>query len=246
MIGIFDSGTGGLSVFREVRKLLPEEKYIYYSDNANCPYGEKSKEYITDRAREISSFLISQGADIIVVACNTATAAAISSLRNEFPISFIGMEPAVKPAAQKTRTGVVGVLATAGTLKASKYIDTREKWAQDVKIVEHIGQGFVELVENGILTGPEAEQVVERSVRPLIEAGADTIVLGCTHYPFLSDTIMKVAGRPITLIDPAPAVARHLLEVMEHNGLVRKDGFSMSLNSSGDGTTLEYTYNNLI
>ena len=246
MIGIFDSGTGGLSVFREVRKLLPEEKYIYYSDNANCPYGEKSKEYITDRAREISSFLISQGADIIVVACNTATAAAIAALRDEFPISFIGMEPAVKPAAQKTRTGVVGVLATAGTLKASKYIDTREKWAQDVKIVEHIGQGFVELVESGTLTGPEAEQVVERSVRPLIEAGADTIVLGCTHYPFLADTIMKVADRPITLIDPAPAVARHLLEVMEQNGLVRKDGFSMSLNSSGDGTTLEYTYNNLI
>ena len=246
MIGIFDSGTGGLSVFREVRKLLPEEKYIYYSDNANCPYGEKSKEYITDRAREISSFLISQGADIIVVACKTATAAAIAALRDEFPISFIGMEPAVKPAAQKTRTGVVGVLATAGTLKASKYIDTREKWAQDVKIVEHIGQGFVELVESGTLTGPEAEQVVERSVRPLIEAGADTIVLGCTHYPFLADTIMKVADRPITLIDPAPAVARHLLEVMEQNGLVRKDGFSMSLNSSGDGTTLEYTYNNLI
>ena len=246
MIGIFDSGTGGLSVFREVRKLLPEEKYIYYSDNANCPYGEKSKEYITDRAREISSFLISQGADIIVVACNTATAAAIAALRDEFPISFIGMEPAVKPAAQKTRTGVVGVLATAGTLKASKYIDTREKWAQDVKIVEHIGQGFVELVESGTLTGPEAEQVVERSVRPLIEAGADTIVLGCTHYPFLADTIMKVADRPITLIDPAPAVARHLLEVMEQNGLVRKDGFSMSLNSSGDSTTLEHTYNNLI
>ena len=246
MIGIFDSGTGGLSVFREVRKLLPEERYIYYSDNANCPYGEKSKEYITDRARAISSFLIDQGADIIVVACNTATAAAINTLREDFPIRFIGMEPAVKPAAQKTRTGVVGVLATAGTLKASKYIDTREKWAQDVKIVEHIGQGFVELVENGILTGTEAESVVEKSVRPLIEAGADTIVLGCTHYPFLADTIMKVAGRPITLIDPAPAVARHLMEIMEKNGLVRKDGFSMSLNSSGDSTTLEYTYNNLV
>ena len=160
MIGIFDSGTGGLSVFREIFRLLPEERYIYYSDNANCPYGEKTKEFITDRARAISSFLIDQGADIIVVACNTATAAAISSLRAEFPICFIGMEPAVKPAAQKTRTGVVGVLATAGTLKASKYIDTREKWAQDVKIVEHIGQGFVELVENGILDGPEAEAIV--------------------------------------------------------------------------------------
>lgn len=246
MIGIFDSGTGGLSVFREIFKLLPTERYIYYSDNANCPYGEKTKEFITDRARAISTFLTEQGADIIVVACNTATAAAISTLRKEFPISFIGMEPAVKPAAQKTRTGVVGVLATAGTLKASKYIDTREKWAQNVKIVEHIGQGFVELVENGILTGPEAESVVEKSIRPLIDADADTIVLGCTHYPFLADTIMKTAGRPITLIDPAPAVAKHLLEVMEEKGLVRMDGFSMSLHSSGDPATLEKTYNNLI
>jgi glutamate racemase len=246
MIGIFDSGTGGLSVFREIFRLLPEERYIYYSDNANCPYGEKTKEFITDRARAISSFLIDQGADIIVVACNTATAAAISSLRAEFPICFIGMEPAVKPAAQKTRTGVVGVLATAGTLKASKYIDTREKWAQDVKIVEHIGQGFVELVENGILDGPEAEAIVEKSIRPLIEAGADTIVLGCTHYPFLAVTIKKTARCPVELIDPAPAVAKHLLEVMQEKGLVHKDGFSMTLHSSGDSTTLERIYNNLI
>ena len=246
MIGIFDSGTGGLSVFREIYRLLPEERYIYYSDNANCPYGEKSREYIIDRARAITSLLISKGADIVVVACNTATAAAISTLREEFPICFIGMEPAVKPAAQATATGVVGVLATAGTLKATKYIDTREKWAHDVKIVEHIGQGFVELVENGTVTGEEAEAVVEKSVRPLIDAGADTIVLGCTHYPFLSDTIRKVAGKPINLIDPAPAVAKHLLDIMQENGLIRKDGFSMDLNSSGDISILEKTYNNLI
>ena len=246
MIGIFDSGTGGLSVFREIYRLLPDERYIYYSDNANCPYGEKSREYIIDRARSITSFLISQGADIVVVACNTATAAAISTLREEFPICFIGMEPAVKPAAQATATGVVGVLATAGTLKATKYIDTREKWAHDVKIVEHIGQGFVELVENGIVTGEEAEAVVEKSVRPLIDAGADTIVLGCTHYPFLSETIRKVAGKPIKLIDPAPAVAKHLLDIMQENGLIRKDGFSMDLNSSGDISILKKTYNNLI
>ena len=160
MIGIFDSGTGGLSVFREIYRLLPEERYIYYSDNANCPYGEKSREYIIDRARFITSFLIGQGADIVVVACNTATAAAISTLREEFPICFIGMEPAVKPAAQTTATGVVGVLATAGTLKATKYIDTREKWAHDVKIVEHIGQGFVELVENGTVSGEDRKSVV--------------------------------------------------------------------------------------
>ena len=215
MIGIFDSGAGGLSVFREIYKLLPEEKFVYYSDNANCPYGEKSREYIIDRAREITDFLLKKGADIIVVACNTATAAAISTLRNEYAVSFIGMEPAIKPAAQLTRTGVVGVLATAGTLKATKYIDTREKWSHDIKVVEHIGQGFVELVENGTTTGPEAEAVVSRSVRPLTDAGADTIVLGCTHYPFLSETIIRTAGRPITLLDPAPAVARHLLEVMQ-------------------------------
>lgn len=249
MIGIFDSGAGGLSVFREIRKLLPEEKYIYYSDNAHCPYGEKSKEYIIDRARAVTSFLIGKGAEIIVVACNTATAAAISTLRNEFSVCFIGMEPAVKPAAQNTRTGVVGVLATAGTLKATKYIDTRAKWAQDVKIVEHIGQGFVELVENGILEGPEAEDTIKRSLLPLLDEGADTIVLGCTHYPFLADTIRKVASThsrmPITLIDPAPAVARHLLEVIEEKGMKRKDGFSMELHSSGDISTLENRYNNL-
>ena len=134
MIGIFDSGAGGLSVFREIRKLLPDERYIYYSDNANCPYGEKSREFITDRARAITRFLIEKGAEVIVVACNTATAASITTLRSEFPIEFIGMEPAVKPAAARTRTGVVGVLATAGTLKATKYIDTRENWAHNVTI----------------------------------------------------------------------------------------------------------------
>lgn len=246
MIGIFDSGVGGLSVFREIVRILPEEKYIYWSDNAHCPYGEKSRDYIIDRARAVTSFLMEQGADIIVVACNTATAAAISTLREEFPIPFIGMEPAVKPAAQATRSGVVGVLATAGTLKATKYIDTRAKWARNVKIVEHIGQGFVELVEKGNVSGPEAESIVEKSVRPLIEAGADTIVLGCTHYPFLAETIMKAAGTPVTLIDPAPAVAKHLMEVMKENGLIRKDGFSMSLHSSGEPETLKKTYDNLI
>ena len=246
MIGIFDSGTGGLSVFREIYRLLPDERYIYYSDNANCPYGEKSREYIIDRARAITLFLIGQGAEIVVVACNTATAAAISTLREEFPICFIGMEPAVKPAAQATATGVVGVLATAGTLKATKYIDTREKWAHDVKIVEHIGKGFVELVEDGTVIGEEAEAVVEKSIRPLIDAGADTIVLGCTHYPFLSDTIRKVAGKPINLIDPAPAVAKHLLDIMQENGLIHKEGFNMDLHSSGDISILEKTYKNLI
>lgn len=249
MVGIFDSGIGGLSVFREIRKVLPDQSYIYYSDNAHCPYGEKSREYIIDRAREITKFLISKGCQIVVVACNTATAAAISTLREEFPISFIGMEPAIKPAAKLTGTGVVGVLATAGTLKASKYIDTRAQWAQNVKIVEHIGQGFVELVENGTTSGPDAEKTVSASLKPLLEEGADTIVLGCTHYPFLSDTISKVASkmfpeREIRIIDPAPAVAKHLVEVMTQKGLslTSSSGFSIELHSSGDKTQMEILY----
>ena len=250
MIGIFDSGIGGLSVFREIRKVLPEQSYVYYSDNAHCPYGEKSREYIIDRARAITRFLLGKGCEIIVVACNTATAAAISTLREEFPIKFIGMEPAIKPAAQATKTGVVGVLATAGTLKATKYIDTRARWAQNVSIVEHIGQGFVELVEKGITTGPEAETTVRTSLTPLLDAGADMIVLGCTHYPFLSDTIKKIASevypdRDIDIIDPAPAVARHLMEVLAEEGISSGDGFSIELHASGDPTTLKETYNRL-
>jgi glutamate racemase len=253
MIGIFDSGVGGLSVFREIRKVLPEQSYIYYSDNAHCPYGEKTREYIIDRAREITRFMLEKGCEIIVVACNTATAAAISTLREEFPVKFIGMEPAIKPAAQSTKTGVVGVLATAGTLKASKYLDTREKWAQNVKIAEHIGQGFVELVENGNISGPSAEETVRASLLPLLEAGADTIVLGCTHYPFLISTIEKVAHeefpqRDVNVIDPAPAVARHLLEVMKEEGIAQKglDGYSIELHSSGDPANLQRTFGSLL
>lgn len=243
MIGIFDSGVGGLSVFREIRKVLPDERYIYFSDNAHCPYGEKTREYIIDRACAITDFLLAKGAEIIVVACNTATAAAIAELRERYDVPFIGMEPAVKPAASCTKTGVVGVLATAGTLKADKYLTTRGKYAEEVRFVEHVGEGFVELVENDNTTGAEAENVVGNSLIPLLEAGADTIVLGCTHYPFLSDTILKVASehfpdQTISVIDPAPAVARHLLDVMTSEGLIRNDGFRIELHSSGDDTSL--------
>lgn len=251
MIGIFDSGVGGLSVFREIRKVLPEEKYVYFSDSAHCPYGEKSKEYIIERARSITRFLLDKGADIIVVACNTATAAAIAELRKEFPIRFIGMEPAVKPAVMSTKTGTVGVLATAGTLKADKYLNTREKWAEGVRIAEHVGQGFVELVEKGCTSGNEAEDIVRASLKPLLDEGADRIVLGCTHYPFLSETIAKVASelvpeRTVEIIDPAPAVARHLYETMEMEGLIRKDGFSIELDSSGNPEQLENAYGKLL
>lgn len=249
-IGVFDSGEGGLSVLKEITRLLPEAEYIYYSDNAHCPYGEKSPEYIQDRARAITERLLKEGADVIVVACNTATAAAISVLRSEYSdassqevrdrvqkltggrhdhICFIGMEPAVKPAALGTRTGVVGVLATAGTLKGSKYLKTKESVDDQVNVFEHVGRGFVELVEEGRLSGIEAEDVVKASLGPLLSAGADIIVLGCTHYPFLLPVLQKVAGPDIRFIDPAPAVARQLVHVLERDGMLSAGEASSAL-----------------
>ena len=246
MIGIFDSGSGGMSVAREIIKILPREKYFFFADNAHCPYGEKSREYIEDRARAITRFLLDKGADIIVVACNTATAAAIATLRREFaPLKFIGMEPAVKPAALGTKSGVIGVLATAGTLKGSKYLTTKSTVDSGIKIVEHVGKGFVELVERGVLDGPEAEQTVRESLEPLLSSGADTIVLGCTHYPFLITPISRIAGPGVSIIDPAPSVARHLKNVMEAEGLIKNDGApskgnpDIELYSSGERESLE-------
>lgn len=249
-IGVFDSGEGGLSVLKEITRLLPEAEYVYYSDNAHCPYGEKSPEYIQDRARAITERLLKEGADVIVVACNTATAAAISVLRSEYSdassqdvrdrvqkltggrhdhICFIGMEPAVKPAALGTRTGVVGVLATAGTLKGSKYLKTKESVDDQVNVFEHVGRGFVELVEEGRLSGSEAEDVVKASLGPLLSVGADIIVLGCTHYPFLLPVLQKVAGPDIRFIDPAPAVARQLVHVLERDGMLSAGEASSAL-----------------
>ena len=235
-IGIFDSGSGGLSVYRELVKLLPREQYFYYADNAHCPYGEKSPLYIQRRARFITEHFLDKGADIIVVACNTATAAAIATLRQEYPdVPFVGMEPAVKPAALGTETGVIGVLATAGTIKGSKYLNTRGLYESDVTIAEHVGQGFVELVERGILDGPEAESTVEASLRPLLDQGADRIVLGCTHYPFLQPVIERLAGPGVQVIDPAPAVARQTLRILQERGVALETGtHSITLEASGN------------
>lgn len=271
-IGIFDSGLGGLSVLRAIFDILPNEKYLYFADSAFCPYGDKTAEYIQDRCRTISEDLIRQGADIIVVACNTATAAAIATLRKDYSdpsdpavrervlalsgghhdhISFIGMEPAVKPAALGTKTGVIGVLATAGTLKGSKYLNTKGNFEDNCQICEHVGKGFVELVEKGQLSGEEAESVVRESLQPLLDHGADTIVLGCTHYPFLVEAMQKIAPRGIRFIDPAPAVARHLTDVMRKDGIALSRGNengspkrpAVKLMSSGDLKALEALFN---
>jgi len=248
VISVMDSGVGGLSVLRELVKVLPGEHFIYYGDSAFCPYGEKSQEFVLDRVRAITKEMISKGADIMVIACNTATAAAISSVRKEFDIPFVGMEPAVKPAALGTRSGVIGVLATAGTLKGSKYLNTKEIYEEDVKIAEHVGKGFVELVESGELCGEHCEKTVRASLEPLLDEGADTIVLGCTHYPFLIDTMQKIAGPDIRFIDPAPAVARQTVNVMTQNkigtsGLGHPD---IELLSSGSVEQLKKSYDLLL
>lgn len=243
-IGVFDSGAGGLSVLRELLKLIPDAEYIYYADNANCPYGSKSPEFITDRARAITEILISKGADIIVVACNTATSVAIATLRSEYDIPFVGMEPAVKPAALDSRTKVIGVLATEGTLRSSKYSGTKEKFGAGVRIVEQVGKGFVELVEKGELEGPHAEEVCMASLRPILEAGADRIVLGCTHYPFLLPVLEKLAGNPdVVFINPAPSVARRTLQLLGDKKAVRQ---KVELLSSGSDEILRRIYGTIL
>ena len=225
-IGIFDSGVGGLSVYREIRKLLPRENYIYFGDNANCPYGVKGTSFIINRSRKITEFLLDKGADIVVVACNTATSYAIKDLRDRFPIPFVGTVPGVKPAAMQTHTGVIGVLATFGTLNAPLYQKIRDFWGSDVEVVEHIGQGFVELVEDLDISSDKAISVVEKSVTPLVERGADVLVLGCTHYPFLKDTIKLVANRikpistpSVAVYDSGPAIARQVMHILKDNNL---------------------------
>jgi glutamate racemase len=245
VIGIFDSGSGGLSVLKEIRKVLPSGHFIYYADNAHCPYGEKSQDYIRDRARAVTRLLLDKGSELIVVACNTATGAAIAALREEFDVPFVGMEPAVKPAALGTRSGVIGVLATAGTLKASKYLNTKGLYQDNVRIEEHVGEGFVQLVERGELDGPEAERTVRASLQPLLDAGADIIVLGCTHYPFLRPVIERIAGPDVRIIDPAPAVARQVLRVLESRSADADPASpgnppegTLELLSSGDPATL--------
>lgn len=236
---------------KEIRRALPREDYVFFADNAHCPYGEKTQEYIRDRARKITGLLLSKGADAVVVACNTATGAAIATLREEFDIPFVGMEPAVKPAALGTKSGVIGVLATAGTLKASKYLNTKGRFEDDVRIEEHVGYGFVELVEKMVLEGPEAERVVRASLVPLLDAGADIIVLGCTHYPFLLPVMEKVAAltprlaanSEVRFMDPAPAVARQLCKVLQENGVAAGNGTGgTKLLASGDDAVLKELY----
>lgn len=219
-IGIFDSGMGGLSVWHEVRNLLPEESIIYLADGKNCPYGERSPQDIAALTRRAVVELIARRVKLIVVACNTATAVAIDSLREEFDIPFVGMEPAVKPAALATKSGTIGILATKASLQGDLFRHTSAKYAADVRILEAVGEGFVEAVEEGREDDPATLAMVQRVVEPLIEQGADHIVLGCTHYPFLEGAIRQViAHRDVAIVNPAPAVARRVEWLLDHEDI---------------------------
>ncbi len=214
-IGVFDSGVGGLSVLHHIRQTLPNERLIYVADSGHVPYGDKSPAYIEKRSHALARFLVSQGADAIVIACNTATAAAVSSLRSQFSIPIVGMEPAVKPAVAATRSGVVGVLATIGTLESARFAALLEKYAGTVEIVTQGCPGLVEQVELGELHSARTRELVARYTAPLIARGADTLILGCTHYPFLAPLIREMVGDGIALVDTGAAVARQLQRRIE-------------------------------
>jgi glutamate racemase len=219
-IGVFDSGVGGLSVLREIRRELPFENLLYVADSGHAPYGDRPAAFVQQRARVVAGFLIDQGAKAIVVACNTATAVAVDSLRSTFTLPIVAIEPAVKPAAATTRSGVVGVLATTNTLTSAKFAKLVEQYADGASVLTHAAPGLVEQVESGDLTGERTRGLIERYVDPLLEEGADTLVLGCTHFPFLTPLIQEIAGPNIAVIDPATAVARELRRRLATTGVL--------------------------
>lgn len=224
-IGIFDSGFGGLSVWQALHDALPYESLIYLGDGARCPYGSRSAEEVRQFAEEAVERLLAEGCKMVVVACNTATAVAIKYLREKYPhIPFVGLEPAVKPAALTTKAGVIGVLATERSLHGDHFRRAEERYGTEVKILKAVGEGFVEAVEHNEEYTPETEVMVRNVVRPLVEAGADKIVLGCTHYPFLRDVISRIAGEGVEIIDSSEAVARRVGALLDENNFRAQEG----------------------
>ncbi len=223
-IGVFDSGVGGLSVLRHIREELPHENLMYVADSAFAPYGSKSPQQIQHRAVLIAEFLLAQQAKALVIACNTATAAAVRLLRERFSVPIIGMEPAIKPAVAATRSGVVGVLATSGTLRSAQFAALLENYRQGVRIETQICHGLVECVERGELDTPATRELLWGYVKPLLDAGADTLVLGCTHYPFLRPLIEDMTDGRAALIDTGAAVARQLRRRLESGNLAAAGG----------------------
>lgn len=216
-IGIYDSGFGGLSVWRELYRALPNESLVYLGDGKNCPYGSQTADNILQYATQSVERLLERGCKLIVVACNTATAVAIKYLREKYPaVPFVGLEPAVKPACLTTKSGVVGVVATERSLQGEKFLTTLARYGEGVEVIKVVGQGFVEAVEADAELLPQTETLVRQTIEPIIEAGADVIVLGCTHYPFLRGVIDKVIGdRTVRVIDSGEAVEKRVESLLD-------------------------------
>jgi len=230
-IGIFDSGIGGTSIWKAINNLLPNEKTIYLADSKNAPYGQKSKNEIIALSMKNTDFLLEMGCKLIVVACNTATTNAIQELRAKYTVPFIGIEPAIKPAATLSKTQTIGILATKGTLNSELFNKTTEKY-QHTKIVEQVGHGLVQLMENGDINSPEMTTLLLSYLTPMIEANIDYLVLGCSHYPYLIPQIKKILPEHIQIIDSGEAVAKQTLNILKH-----KIGFS----TTEKGNSIFYT-----
>lgn len=235
-IGVFDSGLGGLSVLKAITALLPREHYLYLADAAHLPYGDKSTAYVAERAMTCTRFLVERGAKALVVACNTATAAAVQQIRAWTDLPVIGMEPALKPAARLTHSGVVGVMVTSGTMSSQRYSALLSQHGHTVKILTQPCPGLVERIEAGAIACDETRRLLKRYLDTLMAEGADTLVLGCTHYPFLIEEIRRLVGDEVTLIETGEAVARQLARRLAEHSLLShavEDG-RVSLWTSGD------------
>ncbi len=240
-IGVFDSGVGGLSVLHAIRQQAPAESILYFGDQGHVPYGRRPLQQVRDFSEGITRYLLAHGAKIIVVACNAASAAALSYLRVSFSeVSFVGMEPAVKPAAEHTQTRVVGILATPATFQGALFASVVERFASGVHLLKSTCPGLVERIEAGDLDGPSTRSILEEALRPMLQHNIDTVVLACTHYPFVIPLIQEIVGEKVRVIDPAPAVARqtrHMLEVSALNASGSADGVLEFL-TSGDSDAL--------
>jgi glutamate racemase len=224
-IGVFDSGVGGLSVLQAIRRQLPAYPVIYLADQAHVPYGPRSLDEVKFFSETITRFLLSEKTCLVVVACNTASAAALHYLREVFPgVPFVGMEPAVKPAAEHTHTGVVGVLATPATFQGALYASVVERFANGVTVLQDTCPGLVDLIEAGNVAGKETRSILEKVLHPMLERNIDTVVLGCTHYPFVIPLIEQIVGPDIRVIDPAPAIARQTARLLYQKGPISPGG----------------------
>ncbi|WP_179344251.1 glutamate racemase [Winogradskyella ursingii] len=219
-IGIFDSGVGGTSIFKEVHTLLPYENCIYLADSKNAPYGNKSEAEILQLCIKNTEFLLSRDCKMIIVACNTATTNAISYLREHYNVPFIGIEPAIKPAALQTQTQAIGILATKGTLSSELFHNTTNLYASNIKVIEQIGEGIVPLIENGKLNSPEMELLLKTYLKPMLDQDIDHLVLGCTHYPYLIPVLEKMLPTKVKIIDSGLAVAKQTKAILLANSLL--------------------------